>query len=62
MVSCVVSSLQTDERTYEPLQENGQAKSQRRHIRFEHVFLRRTVNIRFWMTFLSVNKGETIAL
>lgn len=28
-----------DERTYEPLQENGQAKVQEGNIRFEHVFL-----------------------
>lgn len=51
-----------DERTYEPLQENGQAKVQEGNIRFEHVCFSYDgkhpilEDISF-----SVNKGETIA-
>ena len=43
-----------DERTYEPLQEDGQTKVKEGNIRFEHVCFSYDGNIRFWMTFLSL--------
>ncbi|HET0026088.1 TPA: ABC transporter ATP-binding protein [Streptococcus pneumoniae] len=51
-----------DERTYEPLQENGQAKVQEGNIRFEHVCFSYDGKhpILDDISF-SVNKGETIA-